>query len=193
MKSWTQTVISQYSNSGRLCALLEKIDEWISPDTNFEQFYDFIWNVDSAQGYGLDIWGRIVGVVRVVSLNQGAYFGYTGAIGPPIISSGDSYTAAPFYEGEDITTNFTLTDDAFRQLILAKAAANITNGSIQAINEILMNLFPNRGNAYVVDNLDMTMTYKFDFVLQPFEIAIVANSGVLPRSTGVTANAVYLT
>ena len=49
-----------------------------------------------------------------------------------------------------------------------------------------MTLFPNRGNAYVVDGLDMTMTFKFEFTLTSVELAIVGQSGVLPTSTGVS-------
>src|SRR6185312_8054440 len=216
MQNWPQTVISQYSNSAHLIALLEKIDEWISPDINFEQFYDLIWNIDTAVGYGLDVWGRIVGVGRVLQLGLGSYFGFGEA--------GDrtGFNQSPFYNGQPTTYNFALTDDAYRQLILAKAAANITDGSIPSINQLLMNLFPNRGNAYVTDartsslffvfveahdrtgfnqspfmdflpvsSTLMTMTYVFEFPLQPFEIAIVTQSGVLPRPTGVLANASY--
>ena len=36
----------------------------------------------------------------------------------------------------------------------------------------------------------MVMTYTFDFPLSPVEIAIVSQSGVLPRSTGVSATIV---
>jgi hypothetical protein len=139
-------------------------------------------NIATAISHGLDVWARIVGVVRVVTLESGVFFGFSGSNGP----SGTPFNNAPFYEGDLTTNNFTLTDDTFRQLIYAKAAANITNGSIPALNAILMNiLFPNRGNAYVADGLNMTMTYTFEFALQPFEMAIVQNSGVLPRSTGV--------
>ena len=186
MKTWQQTVLSQYASSEHLMSLLAAIDAWISPDTNFENFYTLIWNIDTAQGYGLDVWGRIVGVNRVLTITNGFYFGFAQADDPALVGT---FGKAPFFSGESVTSNFTLTDDSFRQLILAKAAANITNGSIPAINAILMNLFPGRGNCYVVDNLDMTMTYKFLFPLAPFERAIVENSNVLPRPAGVLASA----
>ena len=194
MRNWIQTVLSQYATSPRLLSLIESFDDCISPDANLEAFYDDIWNILTAQGRGLDIWGRIVGIVRTITVSEGDYFGYTGEnVSGDVHASGDSYNAAIFYEGESITSNFELTDHAFRQLILAKAAANITNGSTQAINQILMNLFPGRGNAYVEDNLDMTMVYKFTFPLQPFEVAIVLNSGVMPRPTGVSVSIDYPT
>lgn len=197
MRNWPQTVISQYSNSTTLCALLESIDEWISPDTNFEAFYNDIWNIDTAVGRGLDIWGRIVGVVRVLTITNNYYFGVaqqndTALVGTLGNASSTASGHGPLYSGEKVTSNFTLADDAFRQLIFAKAAANITDGGIRSINAILMNLFPGRGNAYVADGNNMTMTYTFDFALTPAEISIVETSGVLPRSTGVHASVSHL-
>jgi hypothetical protein len=88
------------------------------------------------------------------------------------------FNQSPFYSGAPLTTNFALSDDAFRVLIFAKALSNITDGSIKAINQLLINLFPGRGNAYVVDNLDMTMVYTFEFSLSTVEAAIMAQSGV---------------
>jgi hypothetical protein len=191
LKNFPQTVISQYSDSAHLTALLGFINDWLEQDANFEVFYDSIWNIATAVGYGLDVWGRIVGVVRVLTVAADEYLGFEGSPGS---ASGDSFTVAPWYEGEPTTSNYSLTDDAFRQLIYAKAAANITNGSIQAINYILTNiLFPDRGHAYVIDNLDMTMIYKFDYQLAPFEVAIVATSGVLPRPVGVSVSVQYVT
>lgn len=212
--------------------LLERIEEWLSPDLNFEDFYNYIWNVETASGAGLDVWGRIVNIGRVLTLTTSTdhydvFFGFGEA--------GDrtGFNQAPFYNGQPTsstskTANFILTDDVYRRLIFAKAAFNITDGSIQAINEILMYLFPNRGNAWVSDGgeangpsrpfgfgeagdrapfgwgafgdnyaptgarTNMTMVYNFAFALQPFEIAMVSNSGVLPKPVGVKASADYL-
>lgn len=190
MRAWPQTVISQYSSSPHLTALLGYVDDWLSPDARLEAFYNLVMNLDTAQGYGLDVWGRIVGVVRILTVDAGEFFGFTGlALGT---TSGDSWTAAPFYEGSPVTSNYVLTDDAFRQLIFAKAASNITNGSIEAINAILMNiLFPNRGNVYIQDNLDMTFVYVFTFTPTPVELAIVTSSGVMPRPVGTSFTVSY--
>jgi len=32
-----------------------------------------IWNIQTARGVGLDIWGRIVGVTRVLQVSSGIY------------------------------------------------------------------------------------------------------------------------
>ncbi len=190
MRDYLRTLISQYATSPRITGLVEAFNEWIDPSANLEAFYDDVWNIATAFGYGLDVWGRIVGIGRVLTVAASEYLGETGDVG----ASGDSFNVGIFYSGQPTTSNFTLTDEAYRRTILAKAAANITNGSIPAINAILLNiLFPGRGNCYVIDNRDMTMVYKFDFKLLPYEVSIVRDSGVLPTPTGVLASVVYET
>lgn len=181
---WQKTVISQYANSPTLMQLIENFWGYVDQSRNLDAFFDLVWNVDTAQGWGLDVWGRIVGVGRVVFLPvPGVYLGASGPDG----ASGDSMNVAPFWNGQPTTENFALSDDAYRVLILAKALTNISDGSVPSINQILINLFRGRGNAYVIDSGDMEMIYKFDFVLTDVEFAIVSQSGALPKPVGVQA------
>ncbi len=178
------TIISQYANSEILTQLIASFDECVDQTANFEAFFDYIWNVDTAQGYGLDVWGRIVGVSRTLHIvSASSYFGFEEAT----TLSAFGFNQQPFFSGDPLTNNFNLSDDAFRVLIFAKALANISDGSVKAINQLLINLFPHRGNCYVTDGLDMSMTYTFDFVLTPVEQAILGQSGVLPKPVGVSA------
>lgn len=179
---WFRTVISQYANSPILLQLIDGFDQCVDQSANMQAFYDLIWNVDTAQGYGLDVWGRIVGVTRVLQVEIGTYFGMTGPGG----ASGDPYNVSPFYAGAQLTDNFSLTDQAFRTLVFAKALSNISDGSVKSINQILINLFGSaNGNAYCTDGHDMTMSYTFEFPLTAVQAAIVSQSGVLPKPTGV--------
>lgn len=182
---WT-TVISQYANSPILTTLISNCFQYLDQTYNMDQFFDLIWNIDTAQGIGLDIWGRIVGVSRTLQVETGAYLGFE----EPHDTVSQPFNQAPFYSGGTLTSNYLLSDDAYRTLILAKAFANICDGSIPAINQLLINLFPGRGNAYVTDEGGMEMTYTFNFTLSPVESAIVFNSGVLPKPVGVKATVV---
>ena len=176
------TIISQYANSPILTQIIESWSAALDQTLNFESFYDNIWNIQTANGLGLDIWGRIVGVNRLVTLSQGRYFGFEEQSGTT-----DPFQVSPLYRGQAVTYNYALVDSGYRLLILAKAAANISNGSSQSINSILRNLFPFRGNCYVVDSGGMAMIYTFDFPLTAVEQAVVKQSGVLPKPTGVAA------
>lgn len=182
-----KTIISQYANSPILTRLIENMDSYLDTTIDLQNFYDLVMNVDTAQGYGLDVWGRIVNVSRTLSVPNPdtTWLGFEEA-GTPA----QPFNQAPFFQGEQINDSFILTDTAYRVLIFAKALANICDGSIPAINQILLNLFPNRGNCYVIDGLDMTMAFKFEFVLTTVELAIISQSGALPTSTGVSLSVI---
>ena len=179
-----KTVISQYANSKILVQLISNFDQYLDMTQNFDLFFDNIFNIATASGKGLDIWGAIVGVTRTLTISTTTFFGFEQQA--PAVDVFGPGGQSPFFSGTSSTLNYSLTDSAFRILIYAKALANISDGSIPFLNQLLLNLFPNRGNAYVVDGLDMTMEYVFNFALTPVEVAIVTQSGVLPKSTGVS-------
>ncbi|GGN49291.1 hypothetical protein GCM10011349_19780 [Novosphingobium indicum] len=175
-----QVLLSQYANSPILVALIGALNEAVDMQERFNDFYDNVWNVDTAVGFGLDIWGRIVGVSRALYVSDQDYLGFSES------TENFPFGEGIFYGGGNLTPNYKLSDDAYRRLIMAKAALNITNGSIPAINAILRALFPEHGNVYVRDNNDMTMTYVFGAALSKVDYAIVSQSGVLPKPVGVS-------
>lgn len=181
MQDYRKTIISQYSSAATLTQLIENINDYLDPSATIDQFYTVVRNLDTAQSHGLDIWGRIVGVSRELTIpDAGYYFGYqTGT--DDFAPFGD----APFSGGIPITSNFTLSDDAYRTLILIKAATNIARTVAPVMNDLLRKLFDGRGRAYVVSLGNMRMRYVFEFYLEPFELAVMTQSGVLPRPTGV--------
>lgn len=173
------TVLSQYANSPVMLAVIDLLAEAFDQQDNLDQFYDLVWNVATAKGFGLDIWGRIVGVGRVLRIPASVpYFGFAE----------QPFGQGIFYGAGVITQNYALTDDAFRRLVFAKAALNINDGSIAAINAAMLAIFPTLGNSYVQDHGDMTMTYVFGSQPSPVELAIVAQAGVLPKPVGVSVS-----
>jgi hypothetical protein len=180
---WNQTVYSQYANSPVLLQILGFFSEWLDPAQLVDVFYDQVFNLDTATGWGLDVWGRIVGVNRVLQAAPSKYFGFDEAG----TLSADPFDQSPFYAGEAAIQNYSLSDSAFRQLIYAKAAANIWDGSIAGLNAVLRTLFPGL-ICYATDNADMSITYMFHFTLSPLQQTIIINSGVLPRPAGVAVS-----
>ena len=197
MQNLENTIISQFANSPRINALLNNLNEAIDPTYNFNQFYYNIWNILSANGIGLDIWGRIVGVSRTLEVGTSAYLGFEQQ------SEAEPFDQAPFFNAVvsgSLTENVNLTDDAYRTLILAKSLLNLTNCSIPAINQILMflfvtNVYGRTGQAYCTDEGNMEMTYTFNNLnpaLTPVELAIIGQSNVLPRPCGVAVTLVQI-
>ena len=181
MRDVKQTVVSQYANSPTIRQLIDSMNGYIDPATDFKNFYDYVWNVDTAVGFGLDILGRVVGIDRnltIPDVNKLA-FGFKEGI------SYQPFGQAPFYDGGPNTTTYALADADYRKLILVKALSNISICSASSINQQLRNLFPGRGRCYVNDFRNMTLRFTFEFELQPFELAIILQSGAVTRPAGV--------
>jgi Protein of unknown function (DUF2612) len=184
---WRNTLYSQYANSPIIGSLLDYFSQWIDANQSVDSFYDDVWNIETAKGYGLAVWGRIVGINSNVIQISDVPYTTTNESGGNAVPTGFS----TLYSGEPTTSNYALSDDAFRALIMAKAAANIWDGSILGLNNILRLLFPSLVS-YVTDGLDMTMTYTFTWQLTPVQAALVMTENVLPRPCGVSTTIVQL-
>ncbi|MCS6515083.1 DUF2612 domain-containing protein [Burkholderia thailandensis] len=62
MDNVLQTVLAQYANSPTLIQLVQNMNGYIDPSADIDAFYDNVWNIQTAVGRGLDIWGKIVGL-----------------------------------------------------------------------------------------------------------------------------------
>lgn len=177
-----QTIISQYGNTATISQLVRNMNQYLDPRADFDTFYDFVWNVETAQGFGLDIWGRIVDVSRELTINaQQSYFGFSQAL-----PGSFPFDEAPFYAGTPGSTQtYRLTDDAYRKLILTKALTNISTSDAPSLNQLLQNMFGDRGRCYVNDLGSMQIRYTFEFLLTDYEYAIMTQSGAIPRPAGV--------
>lgn len=185
MKNVTDTIASQYANSPTITTLIEAMNQYIDPSIDIENFYNVVWNIETASGFGLDIWGRIVNVSRVLLITTPTlYLGFEEQAGAQPLNQ------APFYNGPPATQSYTLSDDAYRKLILTKALTNISTVSASSLNAILRNLFADRGRAYIFDQGNMSMRFGFEFALEPFEIAMLSQSGAIARPAGVQASVV---
>lgn len=181
MINTTETILAQYANSPKLLALIDKFNSAIDPSTLIDDFYNKVWNINTAEGWGLDVWGRIVGVARVVYLPNLStnFFGFHEA------GSWKSWGFAPFWSGDQtgLSKKYVLLDSEYRVLIKAKAAKNISDCSTKSINKILQSLFGS--SCYSVDNRDMTMTLVFPTALSTIQLSILLQSDVIPRPIGV--------
>src|SRR6185312_12863333 len=140
-----QTIQSEYANSPVITQLITNMDQYIDPRANIDEFYTLIWNVLTAQGIGLDIWGKIVVLPNGRLLKLGSNNQIFGFANTDIPADWAPFNQGTFYPGQDASTTFALGDEAFRTLILSKSLANITATTSLALNQLLRNLFPGRG------------------------------------------------
>lgn len=173
----------QYAASPRIKQLITYNTEYFSASW-VDEFYSVVWNVDTAQGFGLDIWGRVVGLHngRYLQIESGDYFGFNDALH----QSWQTFGNGTFYSGATETQTYELADPAYRTLILTKAMANISDSTTTGLNRVLHELFPGRGRCWVNDLQNMAIRYVFEFKLEPWEVSVI-KSDSLPRPGGVLA------
>lgn len=73
MKNVEQTIISQYGNSSTIGALIQGMNINIDPAADIDNFYNAIFNVSTANLFGLAIWSRIVGIPQSLIVALGSY------------------------------------------------------------------------------------------------------------------------
>jgi hypothetical protein len=72
VKNWSQTLISRFAHRPIIVGLIKSFDAAMDPSANIADFLQYIWNVKTAVGYGLQVWGKIVGVSNVISTPSGS-------------------------------------------------------------------------------------------------------------------------
>lgn len=179
----------QYAASPRIKQLISYHTEYFSASW-VDDFYDVVWNVDTAQGFGLDIWGRIVGLEsgRRATINTINYLGFKTE---SVSQSWKPFGGGVFYDGGTFGGSFELQDDAFRVVILAKAFSNISDMTTPSLNKMLQSIFPGRGRCYVRDAGGMEIQYVFEFQLTSWERWIFQSSAV-PSPGGVLVSTIVL-
>ena len=136
-----ETVQSQYATSKRMRAVIDAFWQAINPKSDIDLLYKKLVNPRTAEGYGLDIWGRIVAIGRsYLAVDDGTpYFGFD----PPEGVKNErlnTFGNAPFYK--QIYGKVRLADPMFRTYVFLKALINIGDSSLASLNRAVKLLFP---------------------------------------------------
>lgn len=135
------TVQSQYAASPHIRALVDAYWEALNPDADIDLIYKNMIDPDTAVGFGLDVWGRIVAIGReyLAADEENIYFGFNP--NSSINSRLDTFDNAPFFK--KIDGKVRLADPDYRTYIFIKAMINIGDCSLASINRMLKLMFPN--------------------------------------------------
>ena len=136
-----ETVQSQYATSKRMRAVIDAFWQAINPKSDIDLLYKKLVNPRTAEGYGLDVWGRIVAIGRsYLAVDDGTpYFGFD----PPEGVKNErlnTFGNAPFYK--QIYGKVRLADPMFRTYVFLKALINIGDSSLASLNQAVKLLFP---------------------------------------------------
>ena len=184
MKNYTDTIISQYANSPTLTRLIDLYNAYLDMEGEIQSFRHEIWDIDTCNGSGLDMWGKIVGVSRFLKMPvRGEFFGFQGGDGVP-------FGVAPFYN-DILQASTPLGDENYRRIIKIKMLANITRCTIPDLNRILKLVVPNV-LGYVLEVAPMAVAYVIVGKLSEIDYAILTQSGVMPRPAGVNVRVIQI-
>lgn len=133
------TVQSQYSASPHILNLVTSFWQNIDPKNDTQLIYDKMVNIETAQGYGLDVWGRILAMPRgYVNVDSDTkYLGFKTSITNTRLGT---MNESPFYS--DSHGRELLSDSAYRKYLMIKAGINIGNSTLASLNKMLFDLFP---------------------------------------------------
>ena len=173
------TVQSQYSASPRILALAGLYWDMLNPGGEIQTMLDDMLNPSTARGYGLDVWGRIVGIKRATVPVSGEYL----AFDPDPMSNpdGDSWNNAPF---NPLTPQGLATDTVFRVYVMVKAMMNIGNGSLADINKYFSLMFPDSGIQVIHAGTMIIRVLDYDAVLTDAAIMALRSIDWVPAGVG---------
>lgn len=173
------TVQSQYSASPRILALAGMYWDMLNPGSEIQTMLDDMLNPSTARGYGLDVWGRIVGIKRATVPVSGEYL----AFDPDPLSNpdGDSWNNAPF---NPLTPQGLATDTVFRVYVMVKAMMNIGNGSLADINKYFSLMFPDSGIQVIHAGTMIIRVLDYDAVLTDAAIMALRSIDWVPAGVG---------
>lgn len=177
------TIQSQYACSPKIMALAQGFADLIDPEADLQLFYDKVFNIDTAQGVGLDIWGRIIGLPRtaeMVTKHGVKYFGFGSKAAP----NATGFDNDPFYHGAE-QVKFELSDEAYRLFLKTKAMANISTGSLADLNRMLQELLPGREVA-ITRTGPMRLKLVCSGELTDYERNMLLQGDLPPIPSGVT-------
>lgn len=182
----------QYSGK-TMTEIRKRFRDYFDTEAAFNAYYEVAFNVATAKGVWLDVWGRIIGQTRFLKMTaEQQNFGFQEADEDP---TRDNYPCTfdngTFFDTEGATYNYRLDDDSYRLLLRMKAFSNLAQPTIPALNMMLMTLFGSRGKVYTVDLGDMEIRVVFTFPLKSFEVAVL-EAGVVPHPGGVHVNLQFL-
>lgn len=175
-----RAILWQYNDAERLQSLLTQKSEWY--EENQEEFwlswYRDVFNLITANDFGLSVWGIILGIPLSVGLPS------TGA--RPVWGFGAfNQNFFKYNFGRDSAGVAGLTTDQKRLVLRLRYFQLVTDGTVPNVNFILNEIF---GMGHVLDGLDMTASYVFPVALDSAILFVLQNYDLLPRPAGVQLN-----
>jgi len=174
-----EAILWQYNDAEKLISLVENDNNWYQENViNFlNQWYYDVFNVDTATEFGLSVWAKILDVNFAT---------------PPEDTRDTNVFGFGTYYNNFYVSNFSPVKDTTYQLSLSQKRLIIkltyqkynVFPSIPNVNKIIKNLIADA--AYVIDNMDMSVTIVTNTTLDSGIEFILQNFNLLPIPAGVS-------
>lgn len=179
-----QALLWQYNDAANLQGILGAKQAWYTENqTDFwESWYTNVFDLRTADDFGLTVWSIILGQSLNVIFTSG---------GRPTWGFGEFHRNFDRGNFSSPTgSSVRLSRETSRILLRLRAYQLQSAGCVPEINRMLADIFdayvaPGDVPAYVVDNLDMTCTYRFLFPLSTELQFVFQYFDILPRPAGV--------
>lgn len=175
----TRSIIWQYNDASNLIGIIQNKQDWL--DENVKQFwldwYDNVYNLDTANEFGLKIWAIILGLkFSSESATQTSVFGFNYST-----SGALNFTYGGFAPSSDVI----LTTEQKRTILKLRYRQLISNGTIDEMHRAVSSIIP---GAFIFDGLNMTVTLSHPTRVSSDIMYILENYDVIPRPAGVEIN-----
>lgn len=180
-----QAILWEYNNAVNLQALLQAKHTWYLDNQSdfWESWYTDVFNLATANQFGLVVWGIILGLPLYVNTAPPVdvpTFGFDGSI-----SGFVNFDNGILIDQSGSTEMLPI---ATQRIALQMRYFQITgSGTVPETNRMLKYVFNGYGKAWIRDNHDMTQTYVFDFPLTWDLQYLFSNYDILPRPAGVAS------
>lgn len=175
----TQVLLWQYNNATRLQQIIENKQTWINENvsTFWDTYYSNIFNVRTANDFGLEVWAIILGIdFPITDVDMDSIFGFD--TGYQNFENGNF-----FLYGTAI-----LTTEQKRIIIQLMYLKYVSNGTIDDTTKAIRSLYP---TAMALDNMDMTITLAIG-ELPSNDIEVILDTyDIIPRPAGVKLSRMF--
>lgn len=172
----------QYNDAERLQSLLQSKQDWheINQAEFWRNWLRDVFNLHTANDFGLAVWGKILLQNRDV---------YLPGIGIEYPAWGFGGTRRNFGNGNFRRAEagyMQLATEQYRLLLRLRYFKLVSRGTVPEINAFLQELFGDSGLVYVLDPLDMSFAvYVFSFAPSSWQRFVLEDLDALPRPAGV--------
>ena len=189
----SRCILWQYDNAPNIKAILEDFSQFTLQNSTefFQDWHRDVFNLETANTFGLEVWGRILGAPRPFA--TAGNFGLDKDGNLRFYNAGTKlwylvWLAHPQYavslEGIETVSRSGIKDDVYRRYLMTRIMLYYMRGTLPDLQKYFEALFPNSA-VQVVSANDMTVQIIFYNALTDDEFVLLTIDGVIPEIAGV--------